>query len=133
MNSQEVDIYVALPEGLYVYDAKPNRLQPVLARDLRSLTTGQAAFTEAPVTLIFVADLARLTKAKPESQRFYADVDTGYISQNVYLFCASEGLATVVHDLERAPLLAAMELRPEQQIILAQAVGFSKAASSKPQ
>ena len=72
MNSQEVDIYVALPGGLYLYEAKPNRLKPVVPADLRRLTTGQAAFQEAPVTLIFVADLSRLTKAKPESRHFYA-------------------------------------------------------------
>jgi hypothetical protein len=78
------------------------------------------------VTLLFVADLSRLRKAKPEGRSFYADVDTGYISQNVYLYCASEGLATVVHDLDRAPLLAVFKLRPEQRIILAQAAGYPK-------
>ena len=135
MNSQEVDIYVALPEGLYLYDARTNALNPAATGDLRGLTTGQPAFKPAPVVLIFVADLTRLAKAKPESRRFYADVDTGYISQNVYLYCASEGLATAVHDLDRAPLAAAMKLRPQQQIILAQAVGYpldGKSTSRNP-
>jgi nitroreductase len=131
MNSQEVDIYVALPEGLYLYDARTNALTPVLAGDLRALTTGQPAFKQAPVVRIFVADLSRLAKAKPESRRFYADVDTGYISQNVYLYCASAGLATVVHDLDRAPLLTVMKLRPEQQIILAQPVGYPHEGKSE--
>jgi nitroreductase len=126
MNSQEVEIYVALSEGLYLYEPKPHRLKLVLNLDLRCKTGGQAFATIAPVTLLFVADLSRLSKAKPEGRSFYADVDTGYISQNVYLYCASEGLATVVHDLERAPLLAVFKLRPEQRIILAQAVGYPK-------
>jgi len=124
MNSQEVDLYVALPEGLYVYEGKPHQLQPVLDKDLRAKTSGQPFATNAPVVLIYVADLPRLTKAKPEQRGFYAAIDTGCISQNIYLCCASEGLATVVYDLDRAPLAAAMKLRPEQSIILAQAVGY---------
>ncbi len=126
MNSQEVDLYVALPEGLYVYEPRAHRLEPVLSGDVRGKTGAQAFATNAPVTLLFVADLSRLSKARPESRVFYADVDTGYISQNVYLYCASEGLATVVHDLDRAPLLKILHLRPEQRIILAQAIGYPK-------
>jgi SagB-type dehydrogenase family enzyme len=126
MNSQEVDLYVALPEGLYVYEAKPHRLKPVRDKDLRAKTSGQPFATNAPVVLVFVADLPRLARANPDQRPFYAGIDTGCISQNIYLFCASEGLATVVYDLNRAPLAAAMELRPEQRIILAQAIGYPK-------
>jgi nitroreductase len=126
MNSQEVDLYLALPEGLYIYEAKPHQLKPVLGKDLRAKTSGQPFATNAPAVLIFVADLPRLTKAKPEQREFYAAVDTGFISQNIYLYCASEGLATVVYALDRTPLAAAMQLRPEQRIILAQAVGYPK-------
>ncbi len=126
MNSQEVDLYVALPEGLYIYEAKPHQLKPVLRKDLRAKTSGQPFATNAPAVLIFVADLPRLTKAKPEQREFYAALDTGFISQNVYLYCASAGLATVVYALDRPPLAAAMELRPEQKVILAQAVGYPK-------
>jgi nitroreductase len=127
MNSQEVDIYVALPNGLFLYDPKPHRLQPVWAADLRAMTGGGDFAKVAPVALIYVADLARLTKvtkASPERKEFYATVDTGFVSQNVYLLCASAGLATVVHDLDRAPLSRAMNLRPDQRIVLAQAVGY---------
>ncbi len=126
MNSQEVDVYVALPEGLYVYQAKPHQLMPVLDKDLRAKASAQPFATNAPVVLIYVADLPRLTKAQPERREFYAGIDTGFISQNIYLYCASEGLATVVFDLNRPPLAAAMQLRPEQKIILAQAVGYPK-------
>jgi nitroreductase len=124
MNSQEIDIYVALPAGLYIYEAKTHLLKPVLNEDLRTRISGQAFLKQAPAVLIFVADLPRLTKAKPDQRPFYAGIDTGYISQNIYLYCASEGLATVVFDLDRAPLAAAMKLVPEQKIILAQAVGY---------
>lgn len=130
MNSQEVDIYVALEEGLFRYEAKPHQLSPVLALDVRARAGGQDSFKEAPVTLIYVADLGRLSKAKPELRPFYADFDAGCICQNVYLFCASEGLATVVHDLERAPLAAAMNLSTNQQILFVQAVGFPKEANT---
>jgi nitroreductase len=99
---------------------------PVLDQDLRARTSRQPFATNAPVVLIYVADLPRLTKAKPDQREFYAAVDTGCISQNIYLCCASEGLATVVYDLDRPPLAAAMKLRPEQKIILAQAVGYPK-------
>ena len=126
MNSQEVDLYVALPEGLYVYEAKPHQLKPVLDKDLRAKTSGQPFATNAPVVLIYVADLPRLTKAQPDHREFYAGIDTGFISQNIYLYCASEGLATVVFALDRAHLAAAMQLRPEQKVILAQAVGYPK-------
>jgi SagB-type dehydrogenase family enzyme len=124
MNSQELDLYVALPEGLYVYDAKAHALEPVLAEDLRARTSGQPFGTNAPVVLIYVADLSRLTKAKPDQREFYAAIDTGCIVQNVYLCCASQDLATVVFAMDRSALAAKMKLRPDQKIILAQAVGF---------
>jgi len=123
MNAQEIDIYVASEQGLSLYEAAAHQLQPVLAEDIRSKTSGQAFATNAPITLIFVADYARMTKAKPEQKEFYSGIDTGYISQNVYLFCASDDLGTVVHDLDRSVLGRAMQLRPEQHIVLAQAVG----------
>jgi nitroreductase len=74
--------------------------------------------------LVYVADLSRLNKASAETGPFYAGFDAGCICQNVYLYCASEGLATVVHDLDRGPLATAMKLRADQKIILTQAVGF---------
>lgn len=123
MNSQEIDIYVALQEALYIYEPKPNQLRPVAARDIRALTSGQPFGTNAPVTLILVANLSRLAKAKPETRIIYANFDAGCISQNVYLYCASAKLATVVHDLDRARLKPAMNLGPDQEIIMAQAVG----------
>lgn len=125
MNCQEIDVYVAMTNGLYLYDATANELKPVLDRDIRAATGGQAYVKAAPVSLIYVADHAKM-KARPADCDFYAAIDTGFISQNVYLFCASEGLATVVHDLDRNALAREMPLRPEQRIVIAQAVGFER-------
>ena len=126
MNSQEIDLYVATADGLFLYDAPAHQLKPVLAEDLRAKTGGQDFVKEAPLALIFVADLPRLTKAKPEDRDFYAAIDTGFISQNVYLFCASAGLGTVVHDLNKPALAKAMKLRAGQKVVIAQAVGYPK-------
>jgi SagB-type dehydrogenase family enzyme len=127
MNWQEVDIYVALPEGLYVYDAKAHRLVQILAEDVRAATGGQDFVMGAPLNLVYVADLARTKDAGAEEKNFYTTIDVGFISQNVYLFCASEGLATVVRGTVDRPALAKlMKLRPEQKIIVAQTVGYPK-------
>jgi SagB-type dehydrogenase family enzyme len=125
VNWQEIDIYVALEPGLYLYDAEGNILQPVLAEDIRSATGQQAFVKEAPVNLVFVADYSRMGKASKKDKDFYSAADTGFISQNVYLFCASEGLATVVRGLiDREALAEKMGLRSDQRIILAQTVGY---------
>ena len=126
-NSQDMDIYVAMPDGLYLYDAKANLLRPVLADDIRALTGRQAFVKEAPVDLIYVSDLWKMTRAAPGDRDFYAAAHTGFISQNVYLFCASEGLATVVRaSIDRPALAKAMGLRPDQKITLSQTVGHPK-------
>jgi nitroreductase len=131
MNSQEVDLYVALAEGLYVYEPKEHQLNPVLAGDFRG-KTGQTFATNAAAVVIFVADFTRLAKAKPETRLFYSGIDTGAISQNIYLFCAANDLATVVYDLNREPLAWAMELKPSQEVILAQALGHPKQNAGSP-
>ena len=125
MNKQEIDIYVATGEGLFVYNAQVNRLDPVLAQDVRSATGTQSFVAAAPVNLVYVADLAK-AGSEPDAD-LYTAADTGFLAQNVYLYCASEGLATVVRgSVDRATLAKAMKLRPEQKIILAQTVGYPK-------
>jgi SagB-type dehydrogenase family enzyme len=122
---REIDVYVATGEGMYRYDAKTNALQPVVARDLRALTGVQDFVAKAPVNLVYVADLDRMEGAAAEQKDFYAATDAGFIAQNVYLFCASANLATVVRgSVEREALAKAMGLAPHQRIILAQTVGF---------
>ena len=127
MNRQEIDIYVATQDGLYVYDAKANALNPVLAQDLRAATGMQPFVKDAPLNLVYVADFAKAGSASSEDQVIYAAAGTGFISQNVYLFCASEGLATVVRaSFDRVALPKLMKLRPDQRIILVQTVGYPK-------
>jgi SagB-type dehydrogenase family enzyme len=126
MNMQEIDIYVATADGLYLYDAKENALNPILSEDIRAATGPQPFVKDAPVNLVFVADFSRM-RGSEENKVFYSATDTGFISQNVYLFCASEGLATVVRGyVERDMLAKVMKLRDDQKIILAQTVGYPK-------
>ncbi len=127
MNMQEIDIYVAKAEGLYLFDAKENILVPVVAEDLRSLTGKQPFVKDAPINLIYVADLSKMSRLSAGGIDFYAASDTGFISENVYLFCASAGLATVVRgSIDKPALAKAMKLRPNQKIILAQTIGYPK-------
>jgi SagB-type dehydrogenase family enzyme len=127
MNWQEIDVYVATAEGLYLYEAKGHTLQPVLAQDVRAAAGIQPFVKDVPVNLIYVADFTKMGKATPEDKVFYSAADTGFIAQNVYLYCASEGLATVVRNLIDKPALSKiMKLKPEQRVILAQSVGYPK-------
>lgn len=124
---REIDVYVAAADGLFLYDAPRHALVPVLAADLRTQATVQTFSPTPPIVLIFVADRARMKNASETDQIFYAATDTGYVSQNVYLFAASERLATVVCGMiDREPLAAAMKLRPAQHIVLTQPVGHPR-------
>jgi nitroreductase len=128
MNWQEIDIYVATADGLFLYDAKANALKEIVAEDVRAVTGQQPFVKEAAVNLIYVADYARMGgRAAEETKNSWASVAAGCIVQNVYLFCASEGLNTVVRGMvPREQLGPKMNLRPEQKILLAQTVGYPK-------
>ena len=124
---READIYVVLKQGAYLYDAKSNKLDLVVAEDLRSLAATQAFATNAPVSLVFVADLARMGNGSAEEKKTFANIDVGYISQNAYLYCASEGLATGARaSVDRKALGIKLKLRPDQMIVLGQSVGYPK-------
>ena len=125
MNKQEIDVYVATVKGIYLYEAKSHSLKMIAAGDLRGLTGKQDYVKEAAVNLIYVADYSRMKSSS--DQELYAAADTGFISENVYLYCASAGLATVVRAyIDKAELSKAMKLRADQKIILAQSVGYPK-------
>ena len=126
-NMQEIDVYVTTADGLYLYDAKANMLKAVLAGDIRPATGKQPFVNTAPVNLVFVADYAKMGAMDDAAKEFYAATDTGFISENVYLYCASAGLATVVRGwVDKPALEEAMRLRPDQKVILAQTVGYAK-------
>lgn len=127
MNWQEVSIYVATAEGVYIYDAKANALNPVVADDFRGATGTQAFVKDAAVNLVYVSDLSKTGGANSSDAEMYTAADVGFIAQNVYLYCASEGLATVVRgSIDKAALAKTLNLQPRQKIILAQSVGFPK-------
>ncbi|MEJ2436154.1 MAG: SagB/ThcOx family dehydrogenase, partial [Pseudolabrys sp.] len=125
-NRQEVDIYVAMADGLYRYDAKGQALIPVTRKDIRALTGRQRFPAHAPLNLVYVVNFAR-TPGVPRAAAIEAGaVSTGAVVQNVYLYCASAGLATVVRGWVDKPALAkAMGLGPRQYIVVAQTVVYA--------
>jgi hypothetical protein len=134
-NSQEIDLYVALEEGTYLYDPFHHGLVPVVAADLRRLAIGRGqggAGADAPVRLLYVADIDKLIHTSgypepglrdPDVQRSYYHVDTGMIAANVYLFAASVGLAAWFHNCDKSALSTALCLRPDQRVLFGQTVG----------
>jgi len=127
VNWQNIDIYVAMSKGLFLYNAKENVLKLVLAEDIRAATGTQAFVKDVPLNLVYVADFSKIPRQTEEIKSFYSAAHTGFISQNVYLYCASEGLATVVRGLiDREAMAAVMKLRPEQKVMFAQSVGYPK-------
>ena len=138
-NSQEIDVYVALAEGIYLYEAVPHRLAPVASGDHRAKAGGRGragGAAQAPVNLIYVADFAKYSQARlqepglkdPEIQKSYSSVAVGLIAGNVYLFAASQGLAAWFHNCNKAALAAELKLRPEQHVLYAQTVGHPAAS-----
>jgi SagB-type dehydrogenase family enzyme len=123
---REIQVYVALADGTYLFDATAHSLRRVSERDLRGLTGTQDFVSQAPLNLVYVSDTS-LMDTDDENKRFYSATDTGFIAQNVYLFCASTGLATVVRgSVDKKALAAALKLSAHQQIILAQTVGYPR-------
>jgi len=135
-NSQEIDLFVGLKSGAYVFDARRHALEPIVATDVRSMaiSPGQKnVATVAPVQLVYVVDIARLTHTTgfqepglhdPEVQKSYYYVDTGLIAGNVYLFAASQGLAAWFHNCDRAGLSKTLKLRADQRVLFGQSVGY---------
>jgi nitroreductase len=127
MNAQEIDLYLATAEGLWLFEPVPHQLRRVQASDVRRVTGYQDFVDEAPLDLVMVADHARMKMVPASKRESYASVAAGAIAQNVYLFCASAGLATVSRAwFDRAALTRAIGLGPDQQIVLTQTVGRPK-------
>ncbi|HUV41641.1 MAG TPA: nitroreductase family protein [Sedimentisphaerales bacterium] len=131
-NSQEIDLYVVLPEGVYLYEAVPHRLTPIVSGDFRA-RSGRGAATTAAVNIFYVVDLTRYDSGKgqpdrrigdPEVQKSYYYTATGLIAENVYLFAASQGLAAWFHNCDKKNTADEFKLRPEQHVLFAQTVGY---------
>ena len=142
MNLQGVDIYVALSKGVYLYEALAHRLSPVVAKDIRRMTNRKPAAGTAPVILIYVVNTDIEIGPPPGEQPTeepltvaifpcFGEVEAGFIGQNVYLFCASEGLAAWFYSTDREGLAKAMDLRSAQKVLYCQAVGYPGADSAE--
>lgn len=124
MNAQEVLLYVALPEGLYLYDPAAHRLRQAADADVRRVSGYQDFVDTAPLDLIYVADHARMKLVPADRRTAYAFAAAGAMAQNVYLCCASAGLATVIRAwFDARALSEAMQLGTDQHVLLAQTVG----------
>jgi len=128
VNWQETDLYVSTTQGMYLYDPKGNALIPVVPGDIRALTYTQVdRFKDAPLNLVYVADFQKMGDRKEEEKMVVAGMDTAFIAENVYLYCASENLPTCFRvSIDREKLGQALKLRPTQKIMGAQSVGLPK-------
>ena len=131
MNYQEMDVYVALPGGLYLYVAETNTLKMINNKDLRKTTGTQSYVNNAALNLVYVADMGRAGKKEgvkiDDSDLLMSYSDAAFMAQNVYLYCASANLGCVVRgSIPKEKLAAEMGLRSNQIIILAQTVGVAK-------
>ena len=124
-DKQEIELYVAMQDGLYLYDAEDNRLLMVSDEDLRAMTGTQPFVAKAPLNIIYVCRKQMITDKTPDELIAATYANTGFIAQNVYLFCASESLATVVRAMvDREKLAEAMHLPDHSMVTLVQSVGY---------
>jgi nitroreductase len=120
-----MDIYAAMADGVWLYEPKAHTLLPYLKDDIRAETGLQDFVAGAPLNLVYVAHGERMTDVPAEERRLYASVDAGFIGQNVYLFCASEGLGTVFRGaVDYQKLARALQLPDQQFVTFAQTVGY---------
>lgn len=128
INWQEIDVYVATSDGMYLYDPKGNALMPVASGDIRGLTYTQVdRFKDAPLHLVYIADLDKTGEGEEATKILLVAMDTGFVAENVYLYCASEGLATAYRvSIDKPKLAEAIKLRTTQRIMGAQSVGLPK-------
>jgi len=122
-----IDVYVSLRAGVWVYDPKSHVLLPHLAGDIRPQTGRQDFVATAPLNLIYVAHGERMAELSANDSRLYSSVDTAFIGQNVYLYCASQGLASVFRGAIDYPALErALQLPAQQFVTFAQTVGYPR-------
>lgn len=129
VNAQDIDIFVCMASGAYLYDAKQNQLARVTTQDLRQAVAAQQPVM-APVFLVLVADLSRYPEglaAQRELVTLFAAEDAGYVSANIGLYCAAAGLATVPRaSMDKDALAAALQLTDSQVLLLNNPVGYKQ-------
>ncbi len=122
-----MDIYAAMADGVWLYDPKAHELLPTMDADIRAQTGLQDFVSSAPLNLIYVAHGDRMGDIPAEDRRLYASVDAGFIGQNVYLYCASEGLATVFRGaVDTKKLGRTLKLGAGEFVTFAQTVGYPR-------
>ena len=128
MNKQDVDVYVVLPEGTYLYDAKAHQLNLVAEGDHRGAVAGGQAFVKsAPVSLLLVSDLSRLGDAKNTHTQLMGAVDAGIVSQNISIFCSAARLATVPRaSIDINQLKKVLKLKESQVPMMNHPIGYLK-------
>jgi len=123
-----IDLYAVMADGVWLYEPKAPALLLHAKDDLRALTGTQDFVSAAPLNLVYVAHGERMTDVGPEERRLYASADACFIGQNVYLFCASVGLAAVFRgSIDHKKLAAALNLPDDQFVTFAQTVGYPRA------
>jgi nitroreductase len=122
-----IDVYCAMADGVWLYDPKQHALRPHLAADIRAQTGMQDFVATAPLNLVYVVHGERMKDVSPEDRRLYGSVDAAFAGQNVYLYCASEGLASVFRGaVDYAKLGRTMRLEDGQFVAFAQTVGYPR-------
>jgi hypothetical protein len=133
-NSQEIDLYVALPNGVYLYDATGHQLLPVAGGDFRARSGRRSAAT-APLNIFYIVDTSRYDTGPDqpdrsigdqEVQKSYYYTDTGFIAQNIYLYAASAGLAAWFHNCDKENTIREFNLKPAQRVLFAQTIGYAE-------
>jgi len=127
-NSQAIDIYVGLADGVYLFEPHGHELRGLLAQDIRpSLNMPYQEFVlDAPVNLVYVADRSRMVSTEEWAKEVFPFADSAFLAENVYLYCASAGLETVIRAMVDRELLAkVLGLGPEQLVTFSQPVGYA--------
>ncbi len=126
-NFQGTDIYVIMKNGTYLYEAKEHQLKRIISEDIRNIGSSQEFVKDAPVQILLVADFNKCGNGSNEAKMNVANIDAGYISQNIYLSCTSEGLSTGARgSIDRKALASKLSLKENQNIIIAHCIGYSK-------
>lgn len=128
-NRQEMDLYIFLRSGVYIYNAADNSLDQVFDKDLRGITCIQEYAFEAPLQIAMISDTSKITGKTPEGVIEAVSANAAYISENLYLACAAEGLSTVARLMVPfEEMKKTLELRPQQKISIVQTIGYYKKA-----
>ena len=128
VNAQDIDIYVCMKDGAYLYDAKENSLKRITTEDLRPAVAGGQDFVkEAPVSVVLVSDISRFPGEDVQRKTLMGAMDAGIVSENISLFCASVGLETVPRaSMDAESLKKSLVLTDSQIPLMNHPVGYTK-------